>query len=116
MRMTDAGSGSTMALDDSGTIETEIVDVFPILEGKEIDVLKIDIEGGEYEILGDPRFERLKFGAIVMEWHSRGGGAADKLWCQERLQKLGYQIKEMFNEPTYGMFYGQPASPPHQKA
>jgi len=36
------------------------------------DLLKMDIEGGEWAILTDPRFAELKVDILVMEWHARG--------------------------------------------
>ena len=36
------------------------------------DLLKMDIEGGEWAILTDPRFAGLKVDILVMEWHARG--------------------------------------------
>jgi FkbM family methyltransferase len=43
------------------------VDVFPLLAGA--DLVKIDIEGGEWAILGDPRLGDLHDVTIVMEYH-----------------------------------------------
>jgi len=111
MRLTDRGSGSTITdASQEGALDIEVVDVFPFLERERIDLLKIDIEGGEYEILADPRFERLDVGEIVMEWHTRGGGLADKGWCEERLRALGYEIEEIFTTPHNGMFHARPVA------
>jgi len=108
MRLTDRSSSSSL-VDDLApdTFAVEVVDLFPQLEGRRIDLLKIDIEGGEYEILADPRFDRLEIDAIVMEWHSRGGGIADKRWCEDRLAGLGFATEEIFTEPTHGMFWAR---------
>jgi FkbM family methyltransferase len=51
-------------------VAVEAIDVFPHLE--EADLIKIDIEGGEWELLGDPRFARLGARAIVLEYHENG--------------------------------------------
>lgn len=53
---------------DGSGIEIPSVDVFPYIE--EADLIKMDIEGGEWEILSDPRFSRLQQKAIVLEYHS----------------------------------------------
>lgn len=53
--LSDRGSGSTIG--DGGEIDIAIVDVFPDLLSAPIDILKMDIEGGEYELMEDPRFE-----------------------------------------------------------
>jgi len=46
----------------------EKVDVFPLFAGT--DLLKMDIEGGEWEILADPRMADEGPPVVVMEWHS----------------------------------------------
>jgi FkbM family methyltransferase len=47
--------------------QVESRDVFPHLEN--VDLVKLDIEGGEWDLLSDPRFEQLTAAAIVMEYH-----------------------------------------------
>ncbi len=106
LRLMDRLSGSILThADTPDTFPVEVVDFFPIVNGKRIDLLKIDIEGSEYEIMGDERFALLNIGAIVMEWHSRGGGLEDKRWCEQRLSALGFIIKDVFTRPTHGMFW-----------
>jgi FkbM family methyltransferase len=105
-RLTDSRSSSTVIETSSAdAFGIEIVDIFPILEGKHIDILKMDIEGGEYEILTDDRFEQLDVDVIVMEWHSRGNGIEDKSWCERRLGRFGFNIEEIITEPSWGMFW-----------
>jgi len=108
MRLTDRRSSSTLAEEAgaSDTLAVDVADIFPLLEDKRLDILKVDIEGGEYEILSDPRFEHLDVGTIVMEWHSRGGGIEDKEWCEQRLCGLGFTIEEIFTQASHGMFWG----------
>jgi FkbM family methyltransferase len=36
------------------------------------DLIKMDIEGGEWAILTDPRFAELQVDILVLEWHARG--------------------------------------------
>lgn len=108
MNLSDQMSSSSLI--DNGaadTISVEVLDIFPILQDKLIDILKIDIEGGEYEILDDPRFEDLDIGAIVMEWHLRGDAQEEKFWCQDRLRNLGFSIDEIFTETSHGMFWAR---------
>jgi len=108
MQLSDEGAGSSLVEDTvSGEISVDVFDIFPLLMGRRIDLLKMDIEGGEYEILGDRRFGELSIAAIVMEWHARGNGIDDKKWCQTRLLRLGYEIEEIFNEPKSGMFWAR---------
>jgi FkbM family methyltransferase len=107
MRLTDRRSSSTLVeTTASDTLAVDVADIFPLFEGKRLDILKMDIEGGEYEILSDSRFEHLDVGRIVMEWHSRGGGIEDKKWCEQRLRSLGFTIEEIFTHASHGMFWG----------
>jgi FkbM family methyltransferase len=106
MLLTDAGSSSSLTEEPSPTTHSvEVLDIFSLLSGKSIDLLKIDIEGGEYEILADPRFEGLDVKVIVLEWHRRTDAKADKQWCEERLKGLGFKIDEFISEPTFGMLW-----------
>ena len=52
---------------DGATEQVDAVDVFPLLE--HADLAKIDIEGGEWAILGDERFARLQTPVLVLEYH-----------------------------------------------
>jgi FkbM family methyltransferase len=52
---------------DGGAERVPTVDVFPSLQ--RADLIKMDIEGGEWEILEDPRFRSLRPVAIVLEYH-----------------------------------------------
>ena len=65
----DAGrySESRLVTDGSGRSSVQVRDVFPELE--RVDVLKIDVEGGEWELLDDPRFTRLPVRVIALEYH-----------------------------------------------
>jgi FkbM family methyltransferase len=106
LHITDQKSSSTLSENASDeTVPVQIVDIFPILGDRHVDILKMDIEGGEYEILADERFAKLQVSTIVMEWHSRGNGLADKQWCEERLRGLGFKITEIFTEQGHGMFW-----------
>lgn len=105
MRLTDDGTSSSLQDQRRDGFDVEVADVFDVLSGRRIDILKMDIEGGEYEILEDPRFDRLDIGRVVMEWHSRGHGDADRQWCEQRLTTLGYAIRPVFQAPDHGMFW-----------
>jgi len=49
-------------------IEVPMLDVLPRIA--QADLLKMDIEGGEWAILGDPRFRQAPPRAVVLEYHS----------------------------------------------
>jgi FkbM family methyltransferase len=65
----DAGrfAESRLVADGSGRSTVRVRDVFPELE--RVDVLKIDVEGGEWELLDDPRFTQLPVRVIALEYH-----------------------------------------------
>lgn len=50
-------------------IEVACVDAFALTDS--VDLVKIDIEGGEWELLADPRLAALTAPALVMEWHDK---------------------------------------------
>jgi FkbM family methyltransferase len=104
--LSDAGTSSQLGNPAGNGFEVQVVDVFPLLVGRRIDILKIDIEGGEYEIMEDPRFAMLDVRAIVMEWHEREDRAAGGAWCRERLQELGFQLYPVFDQGSNGMMWG----------
>lgn len=72
-------------------IEVTLLDVFDI--AGEADVIKIDIEGSEWPILGDPRLAGLTAGVIVIECHARGcPGTTPAGAARDRLEAAGYQV------------------------
>ncbi|MDP3414443.1 FkbM family methyltransferase [Falsiroseomonas sp.] len=97
--LSDRGSGSTIG--DGGDIDIAIVDVFPDLLNTPLDILKMDIEGGEYELMEDPRFAQINARAIFMEWHQCG--AQGLVWCRDRLQALGYRVVTATDDGGHGM-------------
>lgn len=67
-------SARIVAPQTPGTVTVDVVDVFPHL--RNVDLVKIDIEGGEWGILSDPRFRELpNLRAIVLEFHPRNDDA-----------------------------------------
>ena len=61
--------------DDAGELVVSSEDVLPVLAG--VDLLKMDIEGGEWAILGDPRFRPHPPQVVVMEHHPNGAPGPD---------------------------------------
>ncbi|MGZ4268999.1 MAG: FkbM family methyltransferase [Solirubrobacteraceae bacterium] len=61
-------SESRAATDDEEAITVPVIDVF---DEPAADLWKIDIEGGEWPILTDPRLPELQARAVVVEWHAR---------------------------------------------
>jgi FkbM family methyltransferase len=74
IRFLAAGSPeSRRAAEDEPGMLVPCVDLFDALDG--VDVLKLDIEGGEWAILGDPRWPAIDTRAVVVEWHWRDAPA-----------------------------------------
>ncbi len=78
----------------------EVVDVFPLLRGLTIDLLKIDIEGAEWAILADPRFAAIEVPVVMLEYHPHGAPTGDpKDDAQRALRSAGYETLPMHGEP-----------------
>jgi len=72
------------------SFEVPAEDAFPFL--CDADLVKIDIEGGEWELLGDPRFASIRAPAIVLEYHPRYGPADPYGQVSKALTGAGYVI------------------------
>jgi FkbM family methyltransferase len=97
--LTDGRSSSTVT-DQPAAFQIRVLDIFLEQElTSKIDILKIDIEGGEYEILSDPRFAKLDVRALVIEWHNSLEYPDGRAWCRQKLQDLGYQIHVGAEDP-----------------
>ena len=69
------------------------MDLFDALRGA--DVLKLDIEGGEWALLGDPRWATVDVRAVVMEWHWRNAPAAGgRRAAHDALRRAGLRVVE----------------------
>jgi FkbM family methyltransferase len=87
-----------------GTEQVEAVDVFPHLD--RADFAKIDIEGGEWAILGDERFAGLRTPVLVLEYHADLCPAPDpRVAALSALTGAGYEIMETWGFPGQGMFW-----------
>jgi FkbM family methyltransferase len=87
-----AGEGEGAA----DTIEVAVVDLFA---QPPVDLLKIDIEGAEWAILGDPRLASHPARAIVLEWHRRMCPALDaRRAARDLLEAAGYEAIDAIGE------------------
>ena len=81
-----AGEDST-----EDTIDVPCVDGFAL--ARSADLVKIDIEGSEWEILADPRLASLPAQALVMEWHDKRCPHADpSAGARAALSGAGFQV------------------------
>jgi len=90
--LSDARSSSTVT-EQKAAFQIRVLDLFRESEtAGTVDLLKIDIEGGEYELLADPRFAEMDVRALVVEWHNTPDHPDGRAWCVQRLQDAGYRI------------------------
>jgi FkbM family methyltransferase len=109
----NAGSSSTLRREKSAfpvhrsAFPVQVVDVFNVLGGMLIDLLKIDIEGGEYDLLADARFASLNVRSVVVEWHNRNGREDGREWCFDRLRAAGFRTQAGVEDaPMAGLVWG----------
>lgn len=87
-----AGPGET-------AVEVEAIDVLPRLS--EADLVKIDIEGAEWALLGDPRLGSAAAKAIVLEYHGHGCPSDDPgEAASAALAKAGYSTLITSRNPS----------------
>jgi FkbM family methyltransferase len=91
--------------DEGETISVHAVDLFE--QDHDVDLLKMDIEGGEWSILTDPRLDSLKADAIVLEWHASGCPVDDpRAATIELLGAAGYlNVEETENFGYTGLLW-----------
>jgi FkbM family methyltransferase len=84
--------------DDGGAAVVPVVDALPELAG--IDLLKMDMEGGEWSVLGDPRFAAAGVGAVALEYHPHlCPGPHARAVAERVLGDAGYAIEPLFERP-----------------
>ena len=82
-------------------IQVIMVDLFTL--EYDADLLKMDIEGGEWSILSDPRMADLQARVVVIEWHWRFAPRADAhAAALDLLTRAGYEVHADHIEPRTG--------------
>lgn len=77
-----------------GAIEVPARDVLPLLG--QADLIKMDIEGSEWTILGDPRFQRIPSAVIALEYHPEGCPQPDtRAAAMQVFERLGFVVAEI---------------------
>ena len=86
--------------DDATTVPA--VDLFAL--DHRVDLLKIDVEGGEWALLSDPRLPSLGADVIVIEWHWRFAPGPDPHRAVvQLLRAAGYEIAADDPDPAAGI-------------
>jgi FkbM family methyltransferase len=87
------------------TIQVPVRDV--MREIAEADLVKLDIEGGEWEILADERFRREPPAIVVLEYHPHlGPGGDPRAAAEQALRDAGMSIADIWHRPDgYGMVW-----------
>jgi FkbM family methyltransferase len=76
---------------DHDAIEVPCLDVIPLADSA--DLVKMDIEGSEWEILADPRLAAVGAQAWVMEWHDKRCPHADpSAAARAALREAGFEV------------------------
>jgi FkbM family methyltransferase len=100
-----AGDFATSHVAESGGIEVAARDVVP--QVRAADLVKLDIEGGEWPILLDARLDAGGPKALVLEYHPEGAPGPPRESVERRLAELGYATAPIWHRPDgYGMLWG----------
>ena len=89
-----------------GSDEVEAVDIFPYLD--DADFVKVDIEGGEWALLADPRFKQLAAPVLVLEYHrDQAPGPDPQADALAAVRRAGYETRVVAEfDPGQGLFWG----------
>ena len=83
-------------VDQSRSVEVELIDLTEFIEklGKPVDLLKIDIEGGEYDVVGDITVLAGRIGQLLVEFHHcyRSVPLSRTVDAVNRLRAAGFRI------------------------
>jgi FkbM family methyltransferase len=90
---------------DEASIEVTVEDVIPRLA--DADLVKMDVEGGEWAILCDPRFGASPPRVMVLEYHPRFCPGGDPRAAVEAvLEQAGFQLESIWHRTDgHGMLW-----------
>lgn len=86
-----SGGYADSRVNESGDVVIPLVDIFEQPHGQ---LMKIDIEGSEWDVLRDHRLPALPADVVVMEWHRHAidGTTGDAAEAVGLLEKAGFDI------------------------
>jgi FkbM family methyltransferase len=91
--------------DEGPVIEVRAEDALPDLVSA--DLIKMDIEGGEWDILADGRLAQTRALGIVLEYHPDARAATPLEIASQHLVRCGFAIREIHRHPDgHGMLWG----------
>lgn len=91
------GRYSESRISDRGQLTIPVRNVLPF----DADVVKIDIEGAEWELLHHPGFRDSRIGTLLLEWHVAGGG--DEHAARTALADAGMRVVRVDTDPGSGV-------------
>ncbi len=90
----------------TGRIPIQVEDFFATLNEGRIDLLKMDCEGGEYELVMSPRFAQLDVSTLILEWHATPDRPEADQTIASRLHTLGWNIQLGASHSLQNMRFG----------
>jgi FkbM family methyltransferase len=82
-----------------GSVRVPTVDALELMNAA--DLVKIDVEGGEWPILGDPRLATARVRALVLEYHPLGAPEDDpRRAAHALLERAGFETQEIPGAPV----------------
>ena len=95
-----SSSSKLAARDDSSGSTVAVTDVLP--EISKSNIVKMDMEGAEWAIISDPRFQSASPEVLVMEYHAHLCPAAEpRSAANDALHRAGYEVRQIFDEPDH---------------
>ena len=86
---------------DDEWVEVPAVDVLPHIA--DADLVKIDIEGAEWDLLADPRFKEARPRVVVLEFHQEHCPGPDAPAAAEHaLRAAGFEVVHGSRKPQFG--------------
>jgi FkbM family methyltransferase len=90
------GAASNVRHSAENGITVSAIDWFESLPQGTLDIVKMDIEGGEIDLLSDPRFETVarRIRLMFLEWHASTSLYDAQAWCRSRLESCGFRVSD----------------------
>lgn len=92
----EAESSITIGTVNETCLPVPMLDWFALVPVGSIDILKIDIEGAEFALMTDRRFDDVagRTEVLALEWHVTESYPNAYSWCKERLINLRFVVYE----------------------